>query len=91
MLTKLLAAVGLAGALLRADGRRRLHGWGRGLPPRSGIWRSCLHGGPVYVAPPYRGPLSRASGLRRRVAAGCPAARRAAARAWPVWSSLLTG
>lgn len=61
MLTKLLAAVGLASALvlgLAAPAEAR--GWGGG-----GFHRGPVYGGPVYRGPVYGRPLYRGGDWRR--------------------------
>lgn len=64
MLTKkLLAAVGLAAALvLSVAGSAEAHGWGGGRFHRGpfygrGFHRGPVYQGPVYVAPPVYGPV----------------------------------
>jgi len=57
MLTKLLAAVGLASALmlgLAAPAEAR--GWGGGGFHRGPVYGGGFHRGPVYGGPIYRGP-----------------------------------
>jgi len=59
MLTKkLLAAVGLAGALLLSVAApAEARGWGGGGFHRGPVFRGGFHRGPVYGGPVYRGPV----------------------------------
>ena len=57
MLTKLLAAVGLAFALvLSVAGSAEARGWGGGRFHHGPVYGRSFHRGPVYVAPPVYGP-----------------------------------
>ena len=58
MLTKLLAAVGLAGALLLSVAApAEARGWGGGGFHHGPVYGGGFHRGPVYGGPVYQGPV----------------------------------
>lgn len=72
MLTqKLLAAVGLAGALLLGIAApAEARGWGGGRSHHGPVYGGGIHRGPVYGSPVYRGPVYVAPPVYRPVYRG---------------------